>query len=58
MRRYDEENKLFVDYFTPYTPVSIVHLAGQDKNRSDALYKVEKLNLKDQAIQKSLRYKI
>jgi len=56
--RYDEENKLFVDYFAPYTPVSIVHLAGQDKNRSDALYKVEMLNLKDQAIQKSLRYKI
>ena len=56
--RYDEENKLFVDYFAPYTPISIVHLAGQDKNRSDALYKVEMLNLKDQAIQKSLRYKI
>ena len=56
--RYDEENKLFVDYFAPYTPISIVHLAGQDKNRSDALYKVEMLNLKDQAIQKSLRYKV
>ena len=56
--RYDEENKLFVDYFAPYTPVSIVHLAGQDKNRNDALYKVKMLNLKDQTIQKTLRYKI
>jgi len=56
--RYDEENKLFVDYFAPYTPVSIVHLAGQDKNRNDALYEVEMLNLKDQIINKTLRYQI
>ena len=56
--RYDEENKLFVDYFAPYNPVSIVHLAGQDKNRNDALYEVEMLNLKDQIINKTLRYQI
>jgi hypothetical protein len=56
--RYDEENKLFVDYFAPYTPVSIVHLAGQDKNRNDALFEVEMLNLKDQIINKTLRYQI
>jgi len=56
--RYDEENKLFVDYFAPYTPVSIVHLAGQDKSRNDALYEVEMLNLKDQIINKTLRYQI
>jgi len=56
--RYDEENKLFVDYFAPYTPVSIVHLAGQDKNRNDAFYEVEMLNLKDQIINKTLRYQI
>lgn len=56
--RYDEEKELFVDYFAPYTPVSIVHLAGQDKNRNDAFYEVEMLNLKDQIINKTLRYQI
>jgi len=54
--RYDKINNLFVDYYAPYNPVSIVHLAGQDKNREDAAYKVEMLDLNDEIIKKSLRY--
>ena len=55
--RYDEDKNLFVDYFAPYTPVSIVHLAGQDQSRNDHLYKVKMLNQNDQIIKKTLRYK-
>ena len=55
--RYDEDKNLFVDYFAPYTPVSIVHLAGQDKSRNDRLYEVKMLNQNDQIIKKTLRYK-
>ena len=55
--RYDEDKNLFVDYFVPYTPVSIVHLAGQDENRNDHLYEVKMLNQNDQIIKKTLRYK-
>ena len=56
--RYNEEKKMFVDYYAPYNPVSIVHLAGQDNNRVNASHEVEMLNLKDQLIKKSLRYPI
>ena len=55
--RYDEDKNLFVDYFAPYTPISIVHLAGQDENRNDHLYEVKMLNQNDQIIKKTLRYK-
>ena len=55
--RYDEDKNLFVDYFAPYTPVSIVHLAGQDQSRNDHLYEVKMLNQDDQIIKKTLRYK-
>lgn len=55
--RYDEDKNLFVDYFAPYTPVSIVHLAGQDQSRNDHLYEVKMLNQNDQIIKKTLRYK-
>ena len=55
--RYDEDKNLFVDYFAPYTPVSIVHLAGQDQSRNDHLHEVKMLNQNDQIIKKSLRYK-
>ena len=55
--RYDEDKNLFVDYFAPYTPISIVHLAGQDENRNDHLYEVKMLNQNDQIIKKTLRYR-
>ena len=55
--RYDEDKNLFVDYFAPYTPVSIVHLAGQDQSRNDHLYEAKMLNQNDQIIKKTLRYK-
>lgn len=56
--RYSNEDKVFVDYFAPYDPVSVMHLAGQDLHRSDLEHKVEVLDLDDKIIKKSLRYKI
>ena len=56
--RYSNEDNVFVDYFVPYNPVSVMHLAGQDLHRSDLEHKVEVLDLDDKIIKKSLRYKI
>ena len=56
--RYSSEDNVFVDYYAPYNPVSVMHLAGQDLNRSDLNHKVDILDLDDKKIQKSLRYKI
>ena len=56
--RYSNEDNVFVDYYAPYNPVSVMHLAGQDLHRSDLDHKVDILDLDDKKIQKSLRYKI
>ena len=56
--RYSNEDNIFVDYYAPYNPVSVMHLAGQDLHRSDLDHKVDILDLDDKKIQKSLRYKI
>ena len=56
--RFSNEDNVFVDYYAPYNPVSVMHLAGQDLHRSDLDHKVDILDLDDKKIQKSLRYKI
>tara|TARA_Y100000389_G_scaffold65861_1_gene61971 strand:+ start:689 stop:1588 length:900 start_codon:yes stop_codon:yes gene_type:complete len=56
--RYSNEDSVFVDYYAPYNPVSVMHLAGQDLHRSDLDHKVDILDLDDKKMQKSLRYKI
>ena len=56
--RYNSKENLFVDYYAPYNPVSIMHLAGQDLNRSDLDHEVEMIDLNENKIKKSLRYKI
>ena len=56
--RYSNEDRVFVDYYAPYNPVSVMHLAGQDLHRSDLDHKVDILDLDDKKMQKSLRYKI
>lgn len=54
--RWDEANRVFVDYFAPYDPVSVVHLCGQDEMRDNPDYRIEMLNTEDEKILKSLRY--
>ncbi len=56
--RFNIEEGLFIDYYAPYTPVSIMHLAGQDVHRSDTNHTVEVQDLNDNKIKKSLRYQI
>jgi hypothetical protein len=56
--RYSNEDNIFVDYYAPYNPVSVMHLAGQDLHRSDLDHMVDILDLDDKKIKKSLRYKI
>lgn len=55
--RWNEANKIFVDFFAPYDTVSIVHLAGQDSMRENPSTKISMLDMDDRVIKKSLRYK-
>lgn len=54
--RWNEATKEFVDYYAPYDPVSVVHLAGQDEMREDPTHKIMMPDMNDHAIYKSLRY--
>ena len=54
--RWCTKRKLFIDYFAPYDPVSVVHLAGQDHMRVDDKYVIEIHDEDDNKIKKSLRY--
>ena len=56
--RFSNEDNNFVDYYAPYNPVSVMHLAGQELQRSDIDHKVNILDINDKIIKKSLRYKI
>lgn len=54
--RWCSKREIFVDYYAPYDPVSVVHLVGQDKMRKDLSHKIEMQNLNDKIIHKSLRF--
>ncbi|MGB1800424.1 MAG: glycosyl transferase, partial [Gammaproteobacteria bacterium] len=48
--RWDEEKRIFVDYYAPYDEVSIMHLCGQDEIRDNPEYCTSMLNQKDEEI--------
>ncbi|MDC0422818.1 hypothetical protein OAL85_00890 [Methylophilaceae bacterium] len=54
--RWCKKRKIFVDYFAPYDPISVVHLAGQDKMRADPSTKITIMDMNDAPILKSLRF--
>jgi hypothetical protein len=55
--RWCQKRKLFVDYFAPYDPISVVHLAGHDNMRADPATKITVMDMNDASIEKSLRFK-
>jgi len=54
--RWDPSRHLFVEYFLPYHPVSVMHLAGLDDMRRDSTVKAEIVDLDDRIIRVSLRF--
>ena len=54
--RWCTKRKIFIDYFAPYEPVSVVHLAGHDQMRLDKQYLIAMLDQDDNHIRRSLRY--
>ena len=54
--RWDETNKVFVDYFAPYDPVSIVHMVGQDEMRINPAHRIKMMDMNDNLVDKSLRF--
>ena len=54
--RWSNKEKVFTHIFAPYEPISIIHMAGQDKMRLDKDDTIQIVNEEDQLINKSLRY--
>jgi|TARA_B100002019_G_C21239735_1_gene584812 hypothetical protein len=54
--RWSANLNLFIDYYAPYDPVSIMHMAAQDKMRDDKTHKIKIIDENDNFIEKSLRY--
>lgn len=54
--RWSNKERVFTHIFAPYEPISIIHMAGQDKMRFDKNDTIQLVNEEDQPINKSLRY--
>lgn len=54
--RWCDKRKIFIDYYAPYDPVSIVHMAGEGVSKKDLSFKMEMLDADDKETAKSLRY--
>ena len=54
--RWSANLNLFIDYYAPYDPVSIMHMAAQDEMRDDKKHKIKIIDANDNFIEKSLRY--
>ena len=53
---YDQENNKFIEPYLPHHPIGLMHLAGLDNIRKNKELTSEVYNLKNQVINKSLRF--
>ncbi len=54
--RFDEKNNLFVDFYAPYDPISIIHMAGYDSIRKDRNNKISIPTIEEKTIDINLRF--
>ncbi len=55
--RWCDKTQMFIDYYAPYDPVSIVHMAGEDVSKRDLDFKMDMVDADDNKVAHSLRYR-